>query len=99
MLQKFPGSFGSKDYSGFDRENPRKWKKPTNEIHRFDIHKIQQAKTKTEWDKLESEHGCRYSVLLQLPYFDPTQMSIIDPMHNLFLGTTKSYGLTAKQQL
>ena len=88
-FKKFPGSVGSKDYSGFDRENPRKWKKRTNEIHRSNIHEIQQAKTKTERDKLESEYGCRYSVLLQLPYFDPTQMSIIDPMHNLFLGTAK----------
>ena len=25
-FKKFPGSVGSKDYSGLDRENPRKWK-------------------------------------------------------------------------
>ena len=88
-FKKFPGSVGSKDYSGFDRENPRKWKKRTNEVHRSNVREIQRAKTKTERDKLESEYGCRYSVLLQLPYFDPTQMSIIDPMHNLFLGSAK----------
>ena len=33
--------------------------------------------------------GCRFSVLTQLPYFDPIRMLIIDPMHNLFLGTAK----------
>ena len=33
--------------------------------------------------------GCRYSVLLDLPYFDPVRMTIIDPMHNLYLGTAK----------
>lgn len=38
---------------------------------------------------MESEKGCRYSVLLKLPYFDPIRMSIIDPMHNLYLGTAK----------
>lgn len=31
----------------------------------------------------------RYSVLLELNYFDPVRMTIIDPMHNLFLGTAK----------
>ena len=66
--KEFPGSAGSKDYSGFDRE---KWTKRTIEVHRNNIHEIQQAKTKTERDKLESKYGCRYSVLLQLPYFDP----------------------------
>ena len=38
---------------------------------------------------LESTFGCRYSILLDLPYFDPVRMTIIDPMHNLFLGTAK----------
>ena len=37
----------------------------------------------------ESMFGCRYSALLDLLYFDPVRMSIIDPMHNLFLGTAK----------
>lgn len=39
--------------------------------------------------KLESELGCRYSVLLDLPYFDPVRMCPIDPMHNLCLGNSK----------
>lgn len=38
---------------------------------------------------MESELGCRYSILLELPYFDPIRMTIIDPMHNLFLGSAK----------
>lgn len=38
---------------------------------------------------MESKFGCRYTVLLQLPYFDPTRMLIIDPMHNIFLGSAK----------
>ena len=32
----------------------------------------------------------RYSCLLQLPYFDPVRMTILDPMHNFYLGTAKS---------
>ena len=31
----------------------------------------------------------RYSVLLELEYFDPVRMVVIDPMHNLFLGSAK----------
>ena len=38
---------------------------------------------------IERETGVRYTVLLELPYFDPARMCIIDPMHNLFLGTAK----------
>ena len=38
---------------------------------------------------LERTHGIRHSVLTKLPYFDPPRMTIIDPMHNLFLGTAK----------
>ena len=38
---------------------------------------------------METKLGCRYSCLLNLPYFDVTRMLCIDPMHNLFLGTGK----------
>ncbi len=39
--------------------------------------------------EIEREHGLRYSVLLELPYFDVVRHSVIDPMHNLLLGTAK----------
>ncbi len=35
---------------------------------------------------MESKYGVRYSIL---PYFDPIKFTVIDPMHNLFLGTGK----------
>lgn len=38
---------------------------------------------------MEANCGCRYSVLLDLTYFDPVKMLLLDPMHNLFLGTAK----------
>lgn len=40
-------------------------------------------------DQLESKYRCRYSVLLELSYFDPVRMLVIDPMHNLFMGSAK----------
>ena len=46
--------------------------------------------TKTARESKESEVGCRYSCLLQLPYFNPIKMTVINPMHNLNLGTAKT---------
>lgn len=53
------------------------------------VKKIVRCKTKTNRERLEKEYGVRYSVLLELDYFDPVRMTVIDPMHNLFLGTAK----------
>ena len=38
---------------------------------------------------MEKKHGCRYSVLLELPYFNSVSMCVIDPLHNLLLGTAR----------
>ena len=51
--------------------------------------KLLKARTKPERKQLESAFGIRYSPLLELPYFDPIRMSIIDPIHNFYLGTSK----------
>ena len=84
--KKFPGDVGARDYSGFDQSL---WSKRTIDDHRQRIKQISQADTKQNRRELESSLGCRYSSLLQLPYFNPITMHIIDPMHNLFLGTAK----------
>lgn len=81
-LKKFPGSVGCKDYSG------SMWPPRNNTQHRDDIKMILRSSTKTEREQQESLRGC-YSVLLDLPYFDTVRMCIIDPMHNLYLGSTK----------
>ena len=85
-FKEFSRGFGSRDYSGFDHNH---WKMRTNEEHRKRLARIVRSANKTEQDHLQSELGCRYSSLLQLPYFDPIRMLTIDPMHNLFLGTAK----------
>lgn len=84
--KEFPGLVGEKDYSGFDISE---WPKRTNEIHRENVLKIQKCVTKIEQEKAETKYGCRYSCLLQLPYFDAPRMLCIDVIHNLFLGTGK----------
>ena len=39
--------------------------------------------------EIECTYGVRYSVLAELDYIDLPRMCIVDPMHNLFLGTGK----------
>ncbi|XP_070537876.1 uncharacterized protein [Ptychodera flava] len=79
--------FGSKaDYSGF---NPEDWERRTNEEHRLYAAMAQQARTQAERQNIESKYGARYSSLFRLPYYDAVRFSVIDPMHNLLLGTAK----------
>ena len=85
-LKSFKGTVGNMNYSGFDRPT---WPLRTNAVHRQNVQIVQQCNTKTKQSQKESQLGCRYSELLKLPYFDPPRMLIIDPMHNLFLGTGK----------
>ena len=87
-LKEFTGGVGSKDYSGFDRQ---KWTERTREIHNANAFRINNLTTVTAIENAESSSGCRYSELLMLPYFDAPKMLIIDPMHNLYLGTAKYF--------
>lgn len=82
----FDGVVGEKNYGGFDVSS---WELRNLESHKEAVKKIVKCKTKTNRERLEKEYGVRYSVLLELEYFDPIRMTIIDPMHNLFLGTAK----------
>ncbi len=74
------------DYSGFDRET---WDVRTNKNHRECCSLISKESNPSAKQRAESRHGVRYSVLLALPYFDPVSYTVVDPMHNLFLGTGK----------
>ena len=79
------GSFGeSTDYSGFDSC-------PSRNInsHRRHVDEILAQSTLEQRNAKESLYGARYSELLRLPYFDCIRFTVVDPMHNLFLGTAK----------
>ena len=82
----FSEGFGKSNFSNFDRDS---WTSRTVSSHRRNVKVIMQSRSKPEASKLESELGCHYSVLLELFYFDLVCMLLIDPMHNLFLGTAK----------
>ncbi|KAL9964950.1 hypothetical protein ACROYT_G028667 [Oculina patagonica] len=84
----FPGNFGEqRNYSGFDDRD--QWPKRTSEQHRRDANKVKNCQSQSASDKLASQLGCRYTSLLELPYYASIEMCVIDPMHNLFLGTAK----------
>ncbi len=86
-LKKFSVTFGCPiDYSGFDRNN---WDLRSVVQHREQSKEILKETTKTGMRKAESKYGLRYSVLLNLPYFDPVRFTALDIMHNLYLGTGK----------
>ena len=74
------------EYSGFDREN---WETRTCTRHRELAKELLKEKTSTALHDAESKAGLRYSILLALPYFNPVRFTVVDPMHNLYLGTGK----------
>ena len=87
-LKPFPTTlFGEKpDYTGFDRAL---WEPRSNESHRLHAQMHKESNTAKKQNHIEREYGCRYSVLLELPYYDVIRMCVVDPMHNLLLGTAK----------
>ena len=86
-LKKFSSSsFGVTDYSGYNRNA---WTHRTGQKHREDCRKLLKETTKSGVRKCESSLGVRYSVLLSLPYFDPVRYTVVDVMHNMYLGTGK----------
>lgn len=87
-FKRFPGGIGSMDYSGFERE---KWPSRSGTNHCQVASTLTNFRTKAQQEAKESNAGCRYSELVRLPYFDPPRMLVVDPMHNLFLGTAKHY--------
>lgn len=87
-LKSFPtASFGEKpDYTGFDRTA---WPPHSNDVQREYAQKHKDCNTATARNVIEREYGCRYSILLELPYYNVVRMCVVDPMHNLLLGTAK----------
>ena len=74
------------DYSGFDSAT---WPKRSMEEHRRKGMDWKHAKTQAERQRIEREYGVRFTELLRLPYFDSVRFSVVDPMHNILLRTTK----------
>ena len=87
-LKTFPTKvFGDKaDYSGYDWSL---WPPLSKECHFQYAKRHKRVKTAKKQKEIERDSGYRYSVLLDLPYYDILKFCVIDPMHNLLLGTAK----------
>ncbi len=86
-LKYFPGKVGEKYYGGFHDY----WPPRTLNAHRAHIDEIRTAENDTQRKKLQSKYGCKDSAFNDLPYFDIIRSTVVDPMHNLFQGTAKSF--------
>ena len=88
-LKQFPTNSFSEctDYSGFQRHL---WSPRDITIHRVKAFEARNANLAAARSQIEREIGVRYSELLRLPYLDIVRCHLVDPMHNLFLGTAKN---------
>ncbi|PLW07026.1 hypothetical protein PCASD_23642 [Puccinia coronata f. sp. avenae] len=75
-----------KDIKNFDTQS---WPRRTLADHRYWANQSREAKNPQAKAKILSEHGVRYSVLLELPYWNILEYHVVDAMHNLLLGILK----------
>jgi hypothetical protein len=72
------------DFSNFNFNFPQRSK----EKHKGIAYKFKEANS-TMRNQIFTEHGIRWTPLIRLPYMDLQRFTIIDPMHNLYLGTAR----------
>ncbi|KAI7944112.1 hypothetical protein MJO28_011640 [Puccinia striiformis f. sp. tritici] len=69
--------------------DPKTWPLRTLEEHRTWAKKSQEAKSIDERLEILDDHGVRYLILLELPYWNIVDYHVVDSMHNLLLGLPK----------
>lgn len=77
---------GQLDFSGFNCDT---WERNTWQDNVKDAKTWKSLASRAEQERHEKSTGMRWSELHRLPYLDLVRCTIIDPMHNLFLGTAK----------
>lgn len=60
----------------------------TNSAHRQRCDAYRRLKVPSQRAKYVKDFAVRWSELVRLPYFDLCRMVVVDPMHNLLLGTS-----------
>lgn len=69
----------------------RPWPSRSWQDHLVIARQWRDACNRRDRDTLFDKHGLRWSELLRLPYWDPTQYAVVDAMHNLFLGELRHH--------
>ena len=62
----------------------------TADEHRRSLAKIAKVESPSQQLELEAKCGVRYSELCRLPYLNIIRHHVIDPMHNMYLGSSKN---------
>ena len=86
MFENIPWWIWKKNYVSFDRSQ---WVDRTDEDHKHKCEALKTCNTQEELNALQTEYGIRLPALCELSYFSAIHFTIIDPMHNLYLGTAK----------
>jgi hypothetical protein len=86
---KFMCSFCDVSKSNIKNLDRETWNARTSDHHIKWAHASRDADTAKERNKIFSQHGVRYSVLTELPYWKPNEYQTVDAMHNLLLGLFK----------
>jgi len=66
-----------------------KWRLRSISEHREKCDEYLKCQTLHAQKVFASENGIRFSSLIDIDYFDPIRSHVVDPMHNLLLGTAK----------
>ncbi|KAI0055727.1 hypothetical protein BV25DRAFT_1873038 [Artomyces pyxidatus] len=69
----------------------RNWPLRDSTEHRRHASSWRNASTSEERGNLFKLYGVRWSELLRLPYWDPIAFTVLDSMHNLYLGLLKTH--------
>ncbi|KAH9849302.1 hypothetical protein BC628DRAFT_1300549, partial [Trametes gibbosa] len=67
------------------------WPQRSSAMHRENARRWKDARSVAEREKVFQEFGVRWSELLRLPYWDPVRFTVVDSMHNLYLGLIKTH--------
>ncbi|EIW54249.1 uncharacterized protein TRAVEDRAFT_132588, partial [Trametes versicolor FP-101664 SS1] len=67
------------------------WPARDPDLHRRHAEEWKAAASLEDRDRLFDLHGIRWSELLRLPYWDPVGFTVVDSMHNLYLGLLKNH--------
>ncbi|KNZ59798.1 hypothetical protein VP01_1660g10 [Puccinia sorghi] len=69
--------------------NPQTWPMRTTTDHKHWAIHSRDAQDQNTRKKILKKQGVRYSVMLELPYWDIIKYHVVDSMHNLLLGLLK----------
>lgn len=79
-------SFCLQDASNISSTDVKSWKRRTWQEHLAIAHLWNTTVNETIQNSIWKEYGIRWSELVRLPYWDPTRFTVVDTMHNFFLG-------------